>query len=134
VAADRSDVHDAPGNRRMGDRLAIAARPAVQVRTARRGVFGRKVTTTDAQLVQVSVTGALLVTAHPIPEVAVESPMQIVLQGRCSTAVVRRIVVHHDMTLYGVELREIDSWLQALIDRAIVEDRGDVRSTWNARR
>jgi hypothetical protein len=117
-------------DKRMGDRLAIASRPPVQLRTARRGVFGKKTTTTDAQLVQVSVTGALLVTDRPIADVVVGARMDIVLQGRRSTSIVRRIVEHHDMALYGVELRSIDPWLQALIDRAILEDRGDVRALW----
>ena len=97
----------------------LGARPAVQLRTPRRGVFGKKTATTDAQLVQVSVTGALLVTNTPIPDVEVGSRMDIVLQGRPSIATVRRVVVHHDMALYGVELRQIDAWMQALIDRAI---------------
>jgi hypothetical protein len=127
--ADRNDVEAVP-EKRMGDRLVIASRPPVQLRTARRGVFGRKTATTDAQLVQVSVTGALVVTDRPIPEVDIGARMDIILQRRRSTAIVRRVVLHHDMALYGVELREIDPWMQALIDRAILEDRGDVRTLW----
>jgi hypothetical protein len=120
-------------DKRIGDRLALGARPAVQLRTARRGVFGKKTATTDAQLVQVSVTGALLVTDTPIPDVEVGSRMDIVLQGRSTIAVVRRVVVHHDMALYGVELRQIDAWMQALIARAILQDRGDVGAGWAPR-
>jgi hypothetical protein len=117
-----------PGERRVGERLVIGSRPTVRLRHSRRGLIGRKTDAVDASLVQVSVTGALLVTEQPMRDVVVGSTVEIEIQGRRSSTVVRRVSEHHDMTLYGLEYRRVDEWFQALIDRAIAETRGDVRA------
>jgi hypothetical protein len=100
----------------------------VRLRHARRGVLGRRTEVAEGNLVQVSVTGALVVTAAPLRDVEVGTAIEVELKDRRTAALVRRVVVHHDMTLYGLELVAVDPWFQALIDRAITESRGDMRS------
>jgi hypothetical protein len=117
-------------DRRIGDRLLIGTRPAVQLRHTRAALFGQKTDVIDGQLMQVSVTGALVVTPHPIRGVGVGSVIDLLIRGRKSTATVRRIDAHHDMVLYGLELGRIDAWLQALIDRAANDARGDLEAAW----
>jgi hypothetical protein len=134
VAADRNHVGLIRGERRVGERLVIGSRPRVRLRAGRRGLLGRKTEVAEGNLVQVSVTGALVVTSTPMRDVEVGTPIEIEVKDRATTAIVRRVVVHHDMTLYGLELVQVDSWFQALIDRAITESRGDLRVSWSTSR
>jgi hypothetical protein len=126
--ADRDPVSRSPGERRVGERIVLGSRPQVRLRHNRRGLVGRRWDVAVGNLVQVSVTGALVVTAIPLQGVEVGTIVEIELQERRTTAIVRRAVVHHDMTLYGLELVDIDRWFQALIDRAITEARADARA------
>jgi hypothetical protein len=117
--------------RRLGQRTVIQSRPDVEVHYRRRAALRTKTDQTAAQLVQVSISGALLVTAAPMPSVEVGQVIQLVVQRDSSSVVVRRIDEHHDMTLYGVEFVTTDAWLQALIDRAVQAGRGDLVAAWN---
>ena len=114
-------------DRRMGARYVIPSRPAIELHHTRKGRFGPKVDTIDGMLVEVSVTGAMVVTSAALRDVEVGTVVALLLQGRKSTAIVRRMVVHHDMAFYGLEYRRIDDWLQALIDRVVTTERGELR-------
>jgi PilZ domain-containing protein len=117
--------------KRLGARSLIPSRPEVEVHHRRRTALRTRTDRTTAQLVQVSITGALLVTAASMPGLEVGHTVDLVVQGRHSTVVVRRIDEHHDMTLYGVEYVTIDAWLEALVDRSVQAGRGDLVAAWN---
>jgi hypothetical protein len=129
--ADGIGVEEISIERRLGRRTVIQSRPDVEVHYRRRAALRTKTDQTAAQLVQVSISGALLVTAAPMPSVEVGQVIQLVVQRDHSSVVVRRIDEHHDMTLYGVEFVTTDAWLQALIDRAVQAGRGDLVAAWN---